>query len=257
MQTTQRRRAILAQVRAQQSVKVGALSAELGVSAETIRKDILELDGRGLLERVHGGAVARLNRETAYESRKTVNAQAKEDMAALALRLLGEASTVYLDYGTTVFQLARLLAGADPRITVVSNSLPIVTALLPCTNVELVVPGGQVRRNENSLGGPLAERAVQGLFFDIGFFGCAGLAANSGVTNFDAVENAFSQLAASHCQRFVLLADHAKFDRTASIAAAPLEGVDELVTDCPPEGELASLLAAAHCRIHVTEGSQT
>ncbi|WP_316670508.1 DeoR/GlpR family DNA-binding transcription regulator [uncultured Propionibacterium sp.] len=254
MQTRQRRRTILAQVRAQQSVKVGELSQELGVSAETIRKDILDLDERGLLERVHGGAVARANRESAYENRRVVNAQAKRDIAEEAFRLAADASSIYLDYGTTAFQIARLVAVADPDVMVVSNSLPIITALLPCQNVRLVVPGGQVRRNENSLGGPLTDRAMQGLFFDVGFFGCAGIAARSGITNFDAVENAISQLASDHCQRVVLVADHSKFGCTAAIGATPVDAVDDLVTDREPEGELASLLASSHCTIHVTQG---
>lgn len=254
MPTTQRRQAILAQVRAQRSVKVGELSTELGVSAETIRKDILALDGRGLLERVHGGAVATPNRESAYESRKTINAQAKRDIAEVAVRLADDAHSIYLDYGTTAFQIAQLIAAADPDVMVISASLPIITALLPCERVSLVVPGGQVRRNENSLGGPLTDKAMQGLFFDIGFFGCAGIAARSGVTNFDAVENSVSQLAAGHCQQIVFVADHSKFDRTAAIGAASLDDIDDLVTDREPEGELASLLASSHCTIHVSQG---
>lgn len=254
MQTTQRRQAILAQVRARRSVKVGELSTELGVSAETIRKDILTLDARGLLERVHGGAVAASNRESAYESRRTINAQAKRDIAEEAARLAADANSIYLDYGTTAFQIAQRIAASDPDVMVISASLPIITALLPCERVRLVVPGGQVRRNENLLGGPLTDKAMQGLFFDIGFFGCAGVAARSGVTNFDAVENAISQLAADHCQRVVLVADHSKFDRTATLSAASIEDLDDLVTDREPAGELASLLASSHCTIHVTQG---
>ena len=68
------------------------------------------------------------------------------------------------------------------------------------------------------------------------------------------MENAISQLAADHCQRVVLVADHSKFDRTATLSAASIEDLDDLVTDREPAGELASLLASSHCTIHVTQG---
>jgi DeoR family glycerol-3-phosphate regulon repressor len=252
MQTAdERRREILARVRTRRSVKVGALSAELGVTPETIRTDLVELDEQGLVQRVHGGATAVPNQETAYERRRHLHTEAKQAIASAAIELTTTAKTVYIDYGTTAFHFAQLLAAADPSITVVTNSLPTVNALLPCSNLEIVMPGGHVRRNENSLDGPITDSAISRLFFDVGFFGCAGIAASSGVTNYHFAESAVSSLAMSHCQTVVLLADESKIGQTATVQMTTLEMVDHLVTDTPPDDEFRAALEDAGCALHI------
>lgn len=252
MQTiVERQQDILARIRVMHSVKVGELSDQLGVTPETIRKDLVELDERGLIQRVHGGAVAKPNRETAYESRKSVQPEAKQAIANAALKLVDGAKTIYLDYGTTIYAFAQLLAFEDPEITVVTNSLPTVSALLPCHNVELVVPGGIVRKNENSLSGPLTETTMSTLFFDKGFFSCAGISVRAGVTNFHAVETSISRLAMEHSGSVVLMADNAKFDHTAANQTAVLSNIDDLVTDIAPSAEMTEYIQNADCHIHI------
>ncbi len=254
MQTAdERRREILARVRTRRSVKVGALSAELGVTPETIRTDLVELDEQGLVQRVHGGATAVPNQESAYERRRHINTEAKQAIASAALDLIATATarTVYIDYGTTAFHFAQLLAATDPGITVVTNSLPTVNALLPCSNLEIVVPGGHVRRNENSLDGPITDASVSKLFFDIGIFGCAGVAVRSGVTNYHSAESAVSSLAMSHCQTVVLLADESKIGQTATVQMTTLKTIDHLVTDTPPDEGFRAALEEAGCALHI------
>lgn len=189
-------------VSANKRVKAHALSRMFNVSVETIRKDLLDLQEQGILVRVHGGAQIRpVGQESDYDRRRHVQAASKAAIAEIAVAGLADGSTIYLDYGTTTFALATALVRANKPVTVFTTTLPIANVLAESQNVETIVLGGILRRNERSLYGPIAERALKSIYLDTGFFGCAGIDAQAGVTNHHPFEAAVSHKAMSHCSR--------------------------------------------------------
>lgn len=241
-------------VRARKRVKSHTLIDMFGVSPETIRKDLMELHDRGVLIRVHGGAQARQGgHESAYERRRTVNTAAKDEIGRLAVGTVEDGSTIYLDYGTTTYAVASALVAAGRRLTVLTNSLPIVNRLAESDSIETVVLGGILRRNERSLYGPIAERTLGSVYMDAGFFGCAGLHPIAGLTNHHPIEAAASQLAMSHCGSIVAVADAGKLGTIAPNKLADLNQLDLLITDAVPTTEFASALDAADVTIMTPE----
>lgn len=231
MNLKERHDRILSRLRANETVEIGELSKVLDVSRETVRKDLYELERDGLLTKVRGGAIlTSSNVESAYDLRKAKDADAKKAIARLAASLIQPGDTVFLDYGTTSFMVAEELLQFE-GITVVTNTLPIVNLLISNTNIAIMIPGGIVRTNENSLYGPLAARNMENLFMDIGFFGCAGIDARAGITNHNLFETSFSTLAMEHCKKVVLLADHTKFDVVAAHKTTTPIDVDLIITD--------------------------
>ena len=240
-------------VRSKKRVKALTLSELFDVSVETIRKDLLDLQERGVLVRVHGGAQLRPGQESAYERRRSVNTAAKEEIANLATHTLEDGSTIYLDYGTTTYAFAGALVRDDRRLTVLTNALPIANLLAESESIETIVLGGVLRRNERSLFGPMAERALESVYMDAGYFGCAGIHPTAGITNHHPFEAAASRLAMSHCGSVVVMADSDKFDTIATNRIAGLDQIDLLLTNARPAAELASALEAADITVVTTE----
>ncbi|MDR1215000.1 MAG: DeoR/GlpR family DNA-binding transcription regulator [Propionibacteriaceae bacterium] len=228
---SERRTQILSLLQSEESIRIADLSRLLGVSRETVRKDLYDLAAEGLLTTVRGGAVLTAsNAETAYDLRLGARREEKRRIARLAARLVSPGDTVFLDYGTTTFALASELLRFE-ELTVVTNSLPIAQLLAGKPSIQVMLPGGLVRGTENSLYGPLAARNLRQLHFDIGFFGCVGADPVVGFTNPNPFESETSAQAMERCGVVVMVVDHSKFGVVAAHVTAPADGPDLLVTD--------------------------
>lgn len=255
MNLKERHDRILSMLRAAEMVEIGELCRSLDVSRETVRKDLYELERDGLLIKVRGGAVlTSSNVESAYDLRKAKHTAAKKAIARLAAMVIQPGDTVFLDYGTTTFMLAEELLSAE-GITVVTNALPIVNKLLSNTSITLMIPGGIVRANENSLYGPLTARNMEHLFMNVGFFGCGGIDARAGITNHNIFETSISSRAIEQCRKVVMLADHTKFDVVAVNKTADLRQIDLLITDHAASAATVSELAEMGVEVQVAEKS--
>lgn len=242
---------ILALLKSEESVAIADLSRILGVSRETVRKDLYSLELDGLLTKVRGGAVLTAsNAETAYDLRLGRRREAKQLIAGEAVKLVAPGSTVFLDYGTTTFMIATELIQVD-GVTVATNALPIAERLAGTPSMSVMLLGGLIRGNENSLYGPLAARSLRHLHFDIGFFGCSGVDARVGFTNPNQLESEVSSLAMDRCGSVVMAVDSSKFGVIAANVTAPVSLPDLLITDADaPEPILRELdLAGLAVRI--------
>jgi DeoR family glycerol-3-phosphate regulon repressor len=238
-------------------VSVTALAAELMVSEMTIRRDLDELERDGRLVRTHGGGVApdgiggaeSIDREEpAFEARLRENREAKERIAAVAAELAADRKTVALDIGSTTYCLAmRLLERADLRVF--TNSLQIAS-LLAGGRGHVYVPGGRVRREELSIGGPLAVAEFENLWFDIAFVGVSGIT-KAGFFDYSPEENEMKGVYLRRSSRKVVLCDSSKMQRMSLVRVAGLEEVDTIVTDADPPDEIAAALAAAGVELRI------
>ena len=231
MSSEERKEIILKKLGEHGIVRIAHLSKQLKASRETIRKDLYELEKEKLIKKVHGGAVRdSSNQETEYEKRMLEQEAGKKKIAEKALSYIENGDTIYLDFGTTTYHLAKLL-NKFTDITVVTNSFPIINIIIHYENVRVIIPGGILRRNEGTLIGPFATNNMSKIFVDIGFFGCGGIDAKNGMTNFHMDESEVSKRMIKQSQTTIILADSSKIGVTALNHMADLSMIDIIITD--------------------------
>jgi DeoR family transcriptional regulator, fructose operon transcriptional repressor len=213
-----------------------SLAAELRVSQSTVRRDIDEMEERGLVQRTHGGVIwigdqkngGLGTRPYAFDQRMTYEIRAKGEIAKAARKLIQPGETILLDGGTTTFYLADELMGLPLQI--VTNSLPIANLFLNNENVELVLTGGLMYPRYGVLLGPGAESAIATIHAKTMFFSVAGvhdgLLYNQNLLLVQAELRMMKQV-----QRKVLLVDSSKFDQQALARLCSLGEIDVVVTD--------------------------
>ena len=246
-----RRERLATIVQARRAVRVAELHAEFGVSVATIRRDLDELEAAGVLRRVHGGAVSVDQRpvEARFDAKAAVRATEKARIAARAVALIQPGETLYLDAGSTVLELAHLLRGRHD-LTVVTNSLPAVTALAG-RGPHLVILGGDLRPLSQAIVGPLSRLLLEQLYVDRAFMGTFGLSLDAGLTTSDPQEAYTKELVLGRARQVVLLADHAKLGTRSFAHAGRLDQMDVLITDAPLDPTAAAALDAAGVQVHV------
>lgn len=215
-------------------VRVDALCEALEVSQATVRRDLEELERRGEAKRVHGGAVAVQHtgyEEPVFDDKAAIAREQKERIALRAAELIGPRETIYLDGGSTILALARLLRDRT-GITVVTNSLRAASELAG-SGPQLILIGGELRRLSQTMVGPLTRFMLEALHIDRAFMGTIGLSLTEGLTTTDAGEAYTKELVMQRAREVVLLADSDKVDRVTFAQAGQLSDVDTLVTDAP------------------------
>jgi DeoR family fructose operon transcriptional repressor len=226
-----RRQRLGALVDARRAVRLEELSAALGVSQATVRRDLNALAAAGRLRRVHGGAVAADQRldEPHFEVKAGAAAEEKARIAARAVDLLSPADTVYLDSGSTVLGVARLLHGWS-RLTVVTNSLPVANELVG-RGPRLILVGGEVRATSRAIVGPLTRLLLESLHVDRALMGTFALSLEEGLSTTDPAEAYTKELVLARAGEVILLADSSKMGTRSFTGAGRLDEIDVLVTD--------------------------
>ncbi|MDK1494559.1 DeoR/GlpR family DNA-binding transcription regulator [Sinorhizobium sp. 7-81] len=234
-----RHRQILDLLAARQEIQVATLSSELQVSMETIRRDLRMLEETGKLKRVHGGAVLlRANEELPYSTRIESLREEKEWIAQTCLDNLDvrEDQLVFVGGGSTTLPLARKLS-RGPRMRFVTNAIDIASALAATGQHEVVLTGGRILADHELLAGYDTLSAVSRRLFDLVVTGTNAIDAHLGFLEYEEPEAHLHQALAKHSRRYVIVADHTKFGRTASYASLSLNAAEMLVTDVAPTPE--------------------
>ncbi|MGW4057831.1 DeoR/GlpR family DNA-binding transcription regulator [Amycolatopsis sp. NPDC004747] len=242
MKSAERQRVIVERLRDADQVGVAELAEATGASEMTVRRDLDHLAARGVLRRVHGGAVPATPSgvEPPFEARATAGITAKRAIAAAAAELIRDGETVVLDSGTTALELARLLRGR--AITVMPLSLHAARELAEVPGVRLLLPGGEARPGEQALVGPLTLASLRALRFDVAVLSPCALGVDSGLTAFDLADAEVKRTALDVAARTVVLADGAKWGRSALACICPADRADVVITDPgAPEDQRAAL----------------
>ena len=230
---SQRRAAILAMVEESGAVRVSDLVEQLGVSDMTVRRDIERLDSEGLLERVHGGALALVPRaadEPGFSAKSSLMTGEKHAIALAAARLVEPGATIGLSAGTTTYEFARAIRNV-PRLTVVTNSVPVAQLLHDSGGGHVVVLTGGGRTPSDALVGPVAVSALQGLHVDRLFLGAHGIDRKAGLTTPNLVEAETNRALVLASRSVCVLADHTKVGIVGLSTFMALREVDTLITD--------------------------
>lgn len=236
MLAEERRQAVVDLVRSRGAARLVELAEALGVSEMTVRRDVAELAARGLLDRVHGGAMApraASTDEPGFTAKSALHVEAKTLIAREAARLVAPGTSVAVSAGTTTHLAAGLLREV-PGLTVVTNSLPVADLLSAAgpgpADREVLLVGGR-RTPSRALVGPLAVRALGDVTVDVLLLGAHGVDPQRGVSTPTLEEAETDRALARAARRVVVLADSSKWRTVGLATALPLEDVDVLVTD--------------------------
>lgn len=216
-------------------VSVAKLARRFRVSEMTVRRDLAELYRSGRLRRTHGGAVSSRAgvAEFLFQQKRNLHAAQKRAIGRRVSEMVKPGMTVCLDTGTTTLEVARALSGTD-NLTVLTTSLVIAAELHTQDNIDLILLGGNVRKNSPDLTGPVAEENLSRFRADIAVIGADAVTAD-GVFTTDVRVARLTKAIADSAKMVVLATDSSKFGKTAFARYASFEDIDCVVTDigCP------------------------
>ena len=230
--TRSRRQQILQQLLEQGSVQVADLVGRYGVSAVTIRTDLGHFEEQGLATRTHGGAtlVRTPPQEQDIHEKDALNLPLKESIGARAAQLVQPGDNIIIDSGSTTMTLARHLRG-HRDVTVMTNGLNIAWELANAAGVNVLLTGGQLRKQSLSLQGSQAEASLNPYSFDTLVLGVDGLDLQFGLTTHDEAEARLNHRMVERARRIVVLTDASKFGRVSLHRIAYLDQIHAVITD--------------------------
>jgi DeoR/GlpR family transcriptional regulator of sugar metabolism len=226
----QRRELMLERLNAEGQLKANALAAELGISEDSVRRDLRELAAAGLCQRVYGGALPVSPAIADYRVRRTVAQDSKARVARRAVELIPQGGAVILDGGTTTLALAHALP-RDLRITVITHSPTVAAALVDHPCAEVYVIGGRLFKHSAVASGAAAVEAAQAVSADLFFLGVTGVHPDAGLTTGDPDEAAMKRALSRRAAETYVLASAEKIGAASRFSVLPLAEVTGIVTD--------------------------
>nr|WP_166640933.1 DeoR/GlpR family DNA-binding transcription regulator [Amycolatopsis sp. SID8362] len=256
----QRQAVILEEARRTGAVRVSDLVTRLGVSDMTVRRDLDVLAGRGLVEKVYGGATSVVGKSTdepGFEAKSVRQRAQKEAIAELAATLVRPGTAIGISAGTTTWTLARAL-DAIPGLTIVTNSIQVADVLRGSTQPDrTVVLTGGVRTPSDALVGPVAVHSLRSLHLDVVFLGVHGMAEGPGFTTPNLTESETDRALVEAGRKLVVLADHTKWGTVGISTIADLDEADVVVTDDGIPDEAKERLAERVGELMIAETAET
>ncbi|MDQ0290213.1 DeoR/GlpR family DNA-binding transcription regulator [Oligosphaera ethanolica] len=229
--TAEREQRIMQLLHDSDVVTVSAISEALGMSEATVRRDLQAMHERGLLERVHGGAAVKQESspEPLFSDKEEQFSTEKQRIAAAALSLIHDHDTIFLDGGSTVLMLARMLDSLK-ALTIVTNSLMAAAQLMESPH-RLILTGGEFRAISRTLVGPLSSPILKNIVVDKAFMGTMGFTTTDGMSTTDANEAYTKTRVMERARQVILLADRSKLGCSSFVTCGPDWHLDVLVTD--------------------------
>jgi len=219
------------------------VAAELGVSEDSVRRDLRELAAAGLCQRVYGGALPASPAVADYGTRRAVEVDSKQRVAVAAAALVRPGATVILDGGTTALAVTRELP-RDLTATVVTHSPTVAAALAEHPSVEVYVLGGRLFRHSMVTCGAAAVEAAQVVHADLFLLGVTGVHPEAGLTTGDADEAAMKRALAQRAADTYVLASTEKIGAASPFAVLPFADVAGVITDASSQDEVIRRLRA-------------
>ena len=246
MNTNPRQIRLLEMVRTQGSVSVEQLADKLGVTLQTVRRDVQRLAETGLLARFHGGvrAPGATLENMAYAQRESLHAEGKARIARAVASQVPNGCSLILNIGTTTEAVAKALLH-HKRLRVITNNLNVAAILCGNPDCEVIVAGGVVRPRDRGIVGEATVDFIRQFKVDIAVIGISGIEVDGSLRDFDYREVKVAQTIVKQAREVWLTADGSKFNRPAMVEMASLSQIDRLFTDQAPPEPFPALLAEA------------
>lgn len=213
---------------------VKELSKKFNVTDDCIRKDLRELENRGKLKRVHGGAIPKKIQYDfkKLEERKGVNSDKKKQIAIKAIELIKDRETIFLDISTINIEIAKLIAKRDLNITVVTNMIEIVLELKQCKNVRSILIGGEFHKRAEGILGSEAERNIRRFTLSRSFIGICAVNRESGfISSLDIEDGNIKKSIIESSNKTYLVMESDKFDYDEFYKFASLDEITGIITE--------------------------
>ena len=230
--TPERQKQILSLLSQQGRLSVAEIVSQFSISEATARRDMETLASQGKAQRVHGGVIAveQAPPELPILEREKEQADEKTRIGRAAASLVGNHETVFLGSGTTVLEIARHLRN-HKNLSVITNSLPVLNILAGQKDITVVSLGGMLRESELSFIGHITEQALVEVRADKVFMGTRGVSLEHGLTNDYLQETLTDRAILKSGREVIIVADHTKVNRVATVLLAPLSQMHTFVTD--------------------------
>ena len=227
------------------TITVANLAGRLGVSLETVRRDVRPLADDGSVIKMHGAiGLPNLTGEAPFERRMRDNADAKRAIARRAAAAIRDGDSIMLDTGTTTSYLARELLSRR-RLTVVTNSSDIARTLATVNDNKVYMAGGELRSDNGAAFGVSAIEFVSRFSVTHAFVTAGAVDLRLGLMDYNLEEAEFARMVLSRGARSSVVTDHSKFGRHGLVQVCGFDGFDELITDRQPPREIVAAMRAA------------
>ena len=223
------------------------LAERFEVAVETIRGDLSKIEKEGKLIRKHGGAVLHqqsINGELSFDQRNIKNIREKKAIAKLALEYIEEGDTIFLDGGTTTWQMAQGMP--DIAITVITDSIRVIASLSHLKNITTIAIGGTIWSPSQTIIGPTAIAMIKDCYVDKYFFGCQGFHMDWGISDSNHDVASIKKAMLKHSKQHYLLLDSQKINTRSVVRFTEIDDVQFILTDDKAEPKVIKALKARH-----------
>lgn len=243
----ERRSKILLLLQEKKSILVQEIAALFGVTEETIRRDLKELEKGGLILRTHGGAILADDSKTeaTIEVREGINISGKDAIGREAAKLINDGDTIILDASTSSLFVAKHIKDKK-GLTVITNAERIIFELSDCDDITLISTGGILRQKSLSYVGKTAETALSNYHVSKVFISCKGFSPKKGLMDSNEQESDIRKAMLQRSEKAIFLCDRMKFDKVGYVVTAQLKDFDYFITDSPIPDDWTDALKENH-----------
>jgi len=230
--TLSRRKKIIDILNEKGKISVLELSKQYSVSEVSIRNDLSHLEKKGLLIRTRGGALKKQasSFDISLNQRLQTNLKEKKRIGEKAASLIEDGNTIVMDSGSTTIEVAKQLKDFK-GLKIITNSLPVADIIADFKNIEVIIPGGILRKEMRSLIGSVAENNLQNYNCDIAFIGADGIDSNYGISTPVMFEATLGKTMVNIAKKIIVVVDSSKFGRRSFAKIADIASIDIIITD--------------------------
>lgn len=236
-----RKKIILNLLKNNDSISIHEILYKCNASEITVRRDLAELEDKGLLIRTHGGAIKNTASQSlfTFNSKMNLNKGKKEYICKVASKFINDNDIIFIDCGSTMSFLSKYISKKE-SLTVITNSLPVVSELINFGNITLIVIGGEVLNERKATYGRSAEQSISQYHANKAFIGSDGISLSKGLTSYDQNESLITLKMAENADEVFLLCDSTKIEKNSFRSFAPVSIITYVITDKDLETEFIS-----------------
>ena len=256
MLTLERQEEILEILNKNKSATVEELASELFVSGATIRRDLRQMEEKGLLKRSHGGAIAfnSSTEESALAIREQENVSAKKSIASLAIKLIKSGNSIFMDSSSTTGYLIPLMNNLK-FLSVTTIGINNALLLSQTNNIKIYIAGGQIQNHSNSIKGSDTIDFISRFHADVALVSCSGVDITAGFTDADIEQTKLKRQMRLNSKKLIMLCDSTKFDKTFMCSDFSFNEIDYLVTDKLPPKKFLDIIEKTNCKLICPENT--
>lgn len=251
MTQDQRHHSLLNLLTEKGSLSIEELVEHFKVTPQTIRRDLTFLAERKKLQRHHGGAgLISSTQNTAYQTRKIMDLEAKQKIAQHVVSMIPNGSSLFINIGTTTETIARALL-CHENLQIVTNNLNVAAILGAKQDFSVLIAGGEVRHRDGGVIGEATEEFINQFRMDFGIIGISGIEEDGSLLDFDFREVRVAQAIIKNSRKVLLAADRSKFGRYAMVRLGNITQAHDLITDGKPPESIQALLLEHGVNLHI------